>query len=155
MWSMDICTWSEIVHAVINLDKTHESAGSELKLGDMNESYYVMFNFSDPCLSLTYCGIKGACFQLLLDLNWFLTGARGPPTATQWFQLEYELFLLLSTVGGECLTLKHDRVLWMPKLSKCGKKHFALRKSLAFFLSFLSPKVVKRLATACDGCVGR
>lgn len=69
----------------------------------MNESYTVMFNFSVHCLSLTYCGIKGACFQLLVDLNWFLTGAR--------FQLVYELFLLLSTVGGECLTLKHDRVL--------------------------------------------
>lgn len=55
----------EIAHAVIDLDRADVSAGSQLKLGDMSESYTVMFNFSVPCLSLTYSGIKGSLFSAL------------------------------------------------------------------------------------------
>lgn len=52
-----------MINGVINLDRADVSAGSELKLGDMNESYTVMFNFSVHYLSLTYSGIKGCLFS--------------------------------------------------------------------------------------------
>lgn len=76
--------------------------------------------------SLVYLGIKtvfvtvsAVCVRRCkLVSDWSLTGARGRTTTAQWFQLMDELFLLLSTVGWECLTLKHDWIAQIPKVSK-------------------------------------